>query len=147
MGVLRVNTFEAASSASLFLRSISSTLKGCLLDAAPQPAFFFLFTSGGGGCASPLILDGGGGGRSSGGGGGANESGGGGGAPRSGGGGGGEGSRSGGETMLEIVVSPMLSSRWPFMLQINEASCQERRPVSVLASFTLARIHSKAEGL
>ena len=111
----RVHTFEATSSASLFLRSISSTLKGCLLGVAPQPAFFF-FTSGGGGGGSPLELDGGGGGRSSGGGGGADESGGGGGAATSGGGGGGDGSRSG--ILLEAVsLTPFV--KWPFTLLEN----------------------------
>lgn len=120
----RVHTFAAASSASFFLRSISSTLKGCLLGAAPHPAFFFFFTSGAEGWASPLILDGSGGGRSSGGGGGADESGGGGGAVRSGGGGGGDGSRSGGWIISCTALTPFASC--PFLLQAQEDKLQKR---------------------
>ena len=82
-----IHTFEAASSASFFFRSISSTLRGCRLCAKAHPAFLFFASIGGGG-GSPLAMEGGGGGRSSGGGGGAEKSGGGGGAARSGGGGG-----------------------------------------------------------
>lgn len=121
----RVHTFAAASSASFFLRSISSTLKGCRLGVELQPAFLFFFTSGGGGGASPLTLDGGGGGRSSGGGGGADGSGGGGGAVRSGGGGGGDGSRSGGGTMSSGVISLAPFARWPFILLVKAAKLPE----------------------
>lgn len=66
-------TFAAAASASLFLRNISSTLRGFRSERLLHPAFLFLLSTGGGGGISLAFEGGGGGGRSSGGGGGGDE--------------------------------------------------------------------------